>query len=214
MNKRLFSSKVHEIGIAIKGALGNSEILNRLEPFGYTAEKITEGKELLDRVNQLTAHQVLEYGNQYGFTDEQEIFFGTTYGKYMVAVKISRIAFKNQPDILSSLKVIGERPRSMSGWLHSARILYTNLLELPNAFETISRYGYTEERIKKELQDVETVEELRLKQLRGRSAAQTATRKRDEAFDELCNWFSDFRAIVRIALYDNPQLLEAIGLKN
>jgi hypothetical protein len=201
------------MGIAIKATLENPEILNRLAPFGYTAEKITEGRELLNEVNHLAANQVLEYGNQYGYTDEQEAFFDTTYGKYMVAVKISRVAFKKQPDVLSALKVIGERPRSMSSWSHSARILYSNLLELPDALETISRFGYTEERLKKELQDVEEVEKLHLQQLRGKSAAQLATQKRDKVFDELCNWFSDFRAIVRIALYDNPQLLEALGIR-
>jgi hypothetical protein len=62
------------------------------------------------------------------------------------------------------------------------------------------------------LQDVEEVENLHIKQLSEKSAAQQATQKRDEAFDELCDWYSDFRGIARIALYDDPQLLEALGI--
>jgi hypothetical protein len=30
--------------------------------------------------------------------------------------------------------------------------------------------------------------------------AQQSTQDRDRAFDELCDWFSDFRAIARVAL--------------
>ncbi|MDR1583443.1 MAG: hypothetical protein LBS55_09360, partial [Prevotellaceae bacterium] len=47
------------------------------------------------------------------------------------------------------------------------------------------------------------------KQLSEKGKAQQSTIERDKAFDELCKWFSSFRAIARIALHDKPQLLEA-----
>jgi hypothetical protein len=114
--------------------------------------------------------------------------------------------------MLASLGLTGERPRSLSGWLRSARILYTNILETPQALEIMANYGYAAERLQEELQNVEEIERLHVKQLSGKSEAQRTTQKRDEAIDELCNWFSDFRAIARVALYDDPQLLEALGI--
>jgi hypothetical protein len=114
--------------------------------------------------------------------------------------------------MLSGLGVTGKRSRSLSKWLRHAKILYTNLIELPNALEIIANYGITTEVLQKELQNVEVVENLHVKQLSGKSTAQQSTQKKDEAFDELCDWYSDFRAIARIAFYDKPQLLEAMGI--
>jgi hypothetical protein len=213
MNRRYIATKLNNIENAIKGALDNPRILSLLILYGYTNDKITVGKKLLEEVIRLTTDQILEYGNQYGATDEQEMLIAAIYAQYMIGVKITRVAFKDQPDILAALGVVGARPRSFSGWIHSARIFYTNLLKLPSAIEIMSDFGYTEERLRKELQDVENVEEVHVKQLKGKSAAQQATKIRDEAFDKLCNWYSDFRAVARIALYNEPQLLEALGIK-
>jgi hypothetical protein len=213
MDRNVIAKKMHSMENTILGTLKSPIILEKLTPYGYTRERVMEGKEKLDKVNVLMITQVKEYGKQYAATDEQEKFLSSTYAQYMVIVKVARVAFKKQPDILASLSISGGvRPRSLSRWLRRARILYTNLLEMPNAFEIISSYGYTQERLQKELNDVEEVENLHIKQLSGKSGAQQSTQKRDEAFDELCDWFSDFRAVVRIALYNNPQLLEALGI--
>jgi hypothetical protein len=206
------AKKMHYIGTAIKGAIENPIILDKLSPYGYTSVVLNEGQKMWNDVDYLIAVQLKEYGKQYLATDEQDKFIESTYGQYMVTVKVSRVAFVENPDILASLGLVGERPRSLSGWLRSAKNLYTNLLEIPVALQIIHEYGYTPERIDRELQDVKKVEELHVKQLSEKSAAQIATQNRDKAFDELCKWFSKFRAIARVALYDEPQLLEALGI--
>jgi hypothetical protein len=212
MNGKIIATKLHSIENAISGALNSLEIQTKLSAYGYTPERIAAGKQLLDTVSLLMTAQVKKYGGQYAATDEQEKFLETTYAQYMVTVKVARVAFKKQPDILASLGVTGERPRSLSGWLRSARILYSNLPETPDALQVLAGFGYTAERLQKELHDVEEVERLHVKQLSEKSSAQKSTQQRDDAFDELCNWFSNFRAIARIALYDDPQLLEALDI--
>ena len=42
--------------------------------------------------------------------------------------------------------------------------------------------------------------------------AQAATKARDAAIDELQDWLSDYLAIAKVALEDNPQLLEGLGV--
>jgi len=45
-----------------------------------------------------------------------------------------------------------------------------------------------------------------------KGAAQAATRARDEALDGLHRWMRDFLAIARIALADQPQRMEQLGI--
>jgi hypothetical protein len=181
--------------------------------FGYPEERIREGERLWNKANELMVIQVNLYGNLYAATDEQEKFLEETYSQYMVVVKVTRVVLKKQPDMLARLGVTGKRPRSLSGWLRSGRILYTNLLETPEALKAVNTLGgITAERLQEGLQNITKIEDLHIKQLGEKSSAQQATQERDKAFDELCDWYSDFRAIARIALYDNPQLLEALGI--
>ena len=131
----------------------------------------------------------------------------------MVTVKVVRVAFKGRADLLSKFRAIGERNRSLSGWLNNARIMYTNILDTPEALTILAQYGYTPEKLAAELAAVDEVEALHSKRLAEKSEAQQGTVERDKAIDELCNWYSDFRAIARIALYDAPQQLEALGIR-
>ena len=212
MNGKVIAEKLHSMGNGIKGALNNPEIQEKLRIFGYPQERIREGERLWNNANSLMVVQVNEYGNQYGLSNEQEKFLDETYGQYMVVVKVTRVVLKRKPDMLARLGVLGQRPRSLSGWLRSGRILYTNILETPEALNAIVSAGISEQRLHEGLQNIEKIEDLHVKQLGGKSAAQQATQERDKAFDELCDWYSDFRAIARIALYDKPQLLEAMGI--
>jgi len=50
------------------------------------------------------------------------------------------------------------------------------------------------------------------KKLKEKGEAQAATGARDEALDALQAWMSDFVAIARIALEDQKQLLEVLGV--
>jgi hypothetical protein len=212
MNGKIIAGKLHNIGNSIKGAMSNPEILEKLKALGYPEERIREGVELWNKTNQLMVIQVNEYGNQYAASVEQEKFLEVTYGEYMVIVKVSRVALKKQPDMLARLGLTGKRPRSLSGWLRSGRILYTNILETPEALKAVNDLGITFQRLQEGLKNIEKIEDLHVKQLGEKSAAQQATKERDKTFDELCDWYSDFRAIARVALYDNPQLLEAMGI--
>jgi hypothetical protein len=212
MNRKTIASKLHTIQSGISGALNQPEIGTLLATFGYTAEKLAEGKALLDEATRLTALQVNNYGNQYAATDEASKALETAYADYMITLKVIRVAFKGDMDALASFKASGKRNKSLSGWLRDARVMYANLLGNETALATAARFGITKERLQKEQQQLDAVAALYSKQLEKKGEAQQATIDRDKAFDELANWYSDFRAIARIALHEKPQLLEALGI--
>jgi hypothetical protein len=204
--------KIQTIEDGILGVQNNPEIQTRMSVYGYTPERITEGKNLLDAVKSRKALQVAEYGNQYIATSELGKLFAASYGQYMVTLKVARVALKTQPEMLTKFKATGDRNRSLSGWLGDAGIFYTNLLATPEALAALSMFGITEERLRREQDAVSEVANLHRRQLGEKGEAQQSTKDRDQLIDQLCDWYSDFRAIARIALYDKPQLLEALGI--
>jgi hypothetical protein len=212
MPKESIAVKLHRIENGISGALGSPKIQEKMAPLGYTPEKIEQGLALLNDVKQKTAVQVSKYGNQYLASDEVDAQMDAAYKGYMITVKVFRVAFKERPDLLAKFKVMGKRNRSLSGWLKDARIMYTNALADPEALAVLATFGYGVEKLEAERVAVEEIEALHSKRLTEKSEAQQGTIERDKAIDKLCDWYSDFRAIARIALYDSPQLLEALGI--
>jgi hypothetical protein len=213
MNGKVIATKLHRIENGILGAQNNPEIRDMLGVYGYTPERVSEGKRLLDGVTGLMSAQVGEYGDWHIASSEREKRRQSAYSNYMITVKVVRVAFNGQPELLTRFNATGERKRSLSGWLRDARILYSNLLNSPESIAVMSNFGYSVEKLNNELADVNEVENLHSKQLGEKGEAQQATLDRDIAFDALCKWYGSFRAIARIALFDKPQMLEALGIK-
>jgi hypothetical protein len=90
--------------------------------------------------------------------------------------------------------------------------MYTNILDTPEALTVLAQYGYSAEKLADEHVAINEIETLHSKRLTEKGEAQQGTVERDKAIDELCNWYSDFRAIARVALHDKPQLLETMGI--
>jgi hypothetical protein len=212
MANQTIAEKVQRISNAIQGALSNQEILAYLIPCGYTPERITEGLHLLEHVNQLTTLHAKEYGEKITATTWSTKSFAECISRYMVILKLVRVAFKNETGVLVALKASGRRHHSYSGWLSDAHTLYGNLLSSETLLAQIATLGVTRERLEQESQQVNEFEVEYRTHLKETGEAQQTTIDRDAAIDKLSDWFSDFRAVARIALYERPQLLEALGI--
>jgi hypothetical protein len=212
MNGKIIAGKLLSIEESLKGVRNNPEIAEKMSAFSYTPERLNEGEQLLEKVTRLMTAQVEEYSDQYVASGDFSKLWKKAYGVYMVTLKVMRVAFMEQPEMLQRFNATGKRNRSLSGWLRDAKIMYTNVLNSPESLEVMAQYGYTAEKLEKEFQEVIEVERLHTIQLKEKGQAQQSTAERDEAFDALCRWYSKFRAIARIALYEKPQLLEALGI--
>lgn len=211
-NDQTIAGKLHHMEEGISGVKNNPEIQGQMNRYGYTPDRIAEGEALLTEAKEQVADHAGKYSHKYVSTDEVEKKRKASYSAYMVTLKVVRVAFRNHPGRLTEFNAVGRRRRSLSGWLNDARVLYTNLLNDPDALTKMEQYGYTVERLQVERQQVEEVALLHSKQLGNMGEAQQSTQDRDRAIDAACDWFSDFRAIARIALYDRPQWIEALGI--
>ncbi|MDR2424865.1 MAG: hypothetical protein LBD59_09110 [Prevotellaceae bacterium] len=212
MAGKIIAQKLHKIENALLGVSNHPEIQAMLSAFGYTPERMNEGKILLNRAMSLVSSQTDNYGGQYEAHSEFEKKYESAYSAYMITLKVARVAFISHTAMLTRMCANKDRSRSLSGWLREARVMYDNLLAHHEALEAMAVFGYTAERLDAERAMVNEVESLYSKTLKHKGHAQQTTLERDAAIDELCKWFGAFRSIARIALYEKPQLIEALGI--
>jgi hypothetical protein len=208
---RTLAARLHDVEVGISGVQNNPDIQEQMSKFGYTPERIAEGKALLAEVRRGEALQAESYSNKYTTSDEFVALQSTCYSRYIITLKVVRVAFRTLPGRLQEVHATGERRRSLSGWLDDSRIMYDNLLT-PAMLTEMAKFGYTAERLQQEREGVEAIAALYGKRMQELGAAQQSTIERDRLVDQLCDWYSDFRAIARVALYDEPQWLEVLGI--
>lgn len=198
--------------VMINNALTDEVIKQSLAAYGYTDETLLAGKKLYERVTALQNLRYSEYGEQIAATSELKKSKDKAKQQYMKTLKIARVALKESAKAGEAIMLCGVRKRNLSGWLEQAQIFYANLLRDVEFITRLSAYGYTREKLEREFALIDQVIAKSLAQKKETGEAQEATIIRDKALDDLAAWISDFKAVVRVALADNPQQLEKLGI--
>jgi glucose-6-phosphate isomerase len=198
--------------VAIDNSLNDSEIMTLLSEYGYTEEKLKAGRALYEKADELYHVQRKEYGDQFAASDELKKAWKAADKLYMRYVKVARIALKDERAAFQKLDLNGLRKKTISGWLVQAKQFFINTLAEPAIVAKLAEFGATQEKLAAAKELVEEVELANATQEREKGEAQEATEKRDAAFENLQDWVYDFLSISRIALEDEAQLIERMGV--
>lgn len=197
---------------AIDNSMNVSEILAALAVCGYDAIKLGEGKAL--QVNAVTLQSInkKEHGEQFDATDAMHLAKAIANKGYMRHVKLARIALENDRGAWESLGLSGDRMDSFSGWVLQAKSFYTNALDTPEVLTKLGKLGITLEILTATQALVEDVGAKYSTQKKETGQAQRARLARDAAMDKLQKWMGPFIKVARIALEDDSQYLEMLGI--
>ncbi|MCB8922655.1 MAG: hypothetical protein H6662_13795 [Ardenticatenaceae bacterium] len=197
--------------VAIHNAQSMEQVAAALAPFGYDAARLQAAEGLLEETRTAVGVQALAYGEQYEATAVLRAAREEANRVYMNAVKIARIAFRQDVQARATLRLAGRREQGLAGWLAQATMFYQNLLDSPTLLAGMRPFGYDEAQLAGELALVRAVETANQRQKAAKGAAQAATQARDEKLRALRVWLSDFWVIAPIALADHSQLMESLG---
>lgn len=198
--------------VMIENALTDDEVRRALTGYGYHEEKLMAGKRLYDEVTALHNAQKKAYGERMAATAEFLDCRKKANEQYMKALKVARAAFKDDPKADRALMLRGDRKQSFSEWLEQAQVFYENILKDSDLLNTFSGYGYSPDRLRREAALLEQAVIKSFAQKQKTGEAQEATALRDNKLDELARWISDLQAVVKVALQDDPQQLEKLGI--
>ena len=197
---------------AISNAISDSRVNKAISLYGYTAERLQEGKLLLDNAEALSTKQVQKYGDKIGASQAMTVARQKVSAAYVPHVKIARIAMKNNKGAFQALELNGKRKRANAARLAQAKTFYTNAIANESYKTALANYGITEDKLEAALNLIKEAENARANYLKEKGEVQNATAKRNLAIEALDEWMSDFIAIARIALKEQSQLLEILGV--
>ena len=206
------TKKIEVANYSITNAINNPIITTALTAFGYDTTKLNEGKTLLDNLKVLQAGQKQEYIEQRAATADRDAIRTQIDEIYDRHLKLARIAFKNEPNILLALEADGPREQAFDSWKGQVTAFYDAALNNQPISDGLARFNITAadltdvQALLTTLEDAEAIQKTQI------GEAQQATLDRDTIIEALDDWMSDFQGVARIALEANPQLLESLGI--
>jgi hypothetical protein len=198
--------------VMIENSLTDPVVKDALAAYGYSEETLAVGKTLYDETVALQNAQNKEYGDQVAATSELYDLWETTDRQYKKTLKIARIAFQDHPKADRAVMLFGQRKESLSGWLAQAQLFYANILNDSDLMDSLAEYGYTVEKLQQESDLLNQIAVKNQQQKKEMGEAQASTQARDKKIDELAKWVSNLRAVAKVALADDPQQLEKLGI--
>ncbi|NLW46023.1 MAG: hypothetical protein GXY86_01600 [Firmicutes bacterium] len=198
--------------VIIENSLTDPVVKEALAAYGYSGETLATGKTLFEEAMALQNTQKKEYGDQVAATSELNDIWETADQQYMKTLKIARVAFQDHPKADKAVVLFGRRKESLSGWLAQAQTFYANILKDTDLMNALALYGYTTEKLQQESDLLSQITVKNQQQKKEMGEAQASTQARDEKIDELAKWISNLRAVAKVALADDPQQLEKLGI--
>jgi hypothetical protein len=209
---KVIDELISESGVAITNGKNEPALAAMLQEYGYTPERIGIGAGLWQTASTLNSEQKKESGEQRAATEALSKSIEKANAVYMPHLKVARVAFRDDINMWTKLELKGKRKKTQSGLMGQVKVFYSNLLNDETAVEKMATFGQSREKLENGYQLIKDSENKLAVRKKEMGEAQDATKARDKAIDKLQEWYSDYIEIARLALADQPQYLEMMGI--
>jgi hypothetical protein len=209
-------NRINEFMLASKVMIGNassdSVVKTALSRYGFNEEKLLAGEKLYGEAETLQILWKRASGEQAEATVELKSAWAMAKKQYMKALKIARAIFTDDPKAKEALMLQGDRKQDFAGWYEQAHLFYGNILDDSEWINVFAGYGYPREILERDYALVKQAETRSFGQKRAMGLARQAVEERDRKLAELARWIAELRAVAKVALEDDPQQLEKLGI--
>ena len=188
------------------------EIASKINIYGADSVYIDKGEGLYNEVIHLTENQKKEQQEESLAYDNYYEAKSYSVMKFKINRKIIKMASRADKNLQDRLKVYARRERNIEEWIQQSIEFYNLVLNEPEFLTSIAKYGITSEKLNQEKQELDFLRSLRNEAMSEKGQSQEATRLRNNKMEELEDYCYELKTIATIALEDNSQLLEALGV--
>ncbi len=198
--------------VGLTNAESHEKIKTLLAEYGMDRPKIVEGwakyhktKDSWSYNQKETAEAKIASGNYKKEYEEFEAMFKMHRDK-------TQTFFKKQLEMLIRLDVGGSFPTKYREFFDKTKHFYQMIKDNEEIQTKISVIKITPEVVDECLAKHQSLLTKRAEFEKESGESQEATKSKNAALIELKDWMEDFDNIAKVALYDEPQLLEALGI--
>ncbi|WP_218081581.1 hypothetical protein [Anthocerotibacter panamensis] len=206
-------SRLDHAQTALDTTLTNAQIRSALAGYGYTPERLSQGKALYEAALAAQKRQQTAYADQLAITERLNQVWDAADDSYQRLVKIARVAFKNNAGLGQQLALDSPRQEDIALWLKQVQRFYATALQSPQVLQGLSIYSITPAKVQAAQGQLRAVEEMVSTLQTQKNRVREVNELRDRALKVLDDWIEDFTAIAEVALEGQPQLLNSLELK-
>ena len=209
MREKEIVNEIRKALTLIENGAANPTIQKKMSDFGFAAKNFKEGKTLAEQLTFLQRQVKTCYGHQYDATKALKTDFAALKSTYEDHLALARVACKNQPGLQTSLGLKGPRAQRRAEWTEQVASFYDKLSQQP---QLLQRFGITPAEIEQAQAMVTAFQAIQRTQTQKKGEAQRNTRQRNEVRRQLRRWVRGFKTIAQLALQEDEELLEVLGM--
>mgnify|MGYP006886070977 CR=1 FL=1 len=210
--KNAISERLTFANVAISNALSDSQIGILLGEYGYQTQKLSEGKALLEVADAMVKKQVAVHGSQKDSTARALAAEKTARVAYQNLAQVARAAFSRDKAKLAVLGLDNPMPKPLPLFITMATALFDNASHTAEIADILKSYGYNTDKLSKERGKIVELSAANQAQEAAIGSAQQATFEQNKAMEALDYWMGGFVKVAKVALREQPQLLEKLGI--
>lgn len=210
---RSMNNNLERCRIKIWNAAEDKVISTRIEPFGYTSERMNGLKALYTETETLFAKQKQEASEwknaSDAFTEAKEI----ARDNFRIIRNKLKFFYPSTSAVAASLELYRDDFSRYSDFVTGAKYFYKTLLTNPEVVARMLPFGYTEESITAQAEQVNSLDGLKEVRERESGDAQFVTQERNAKLDELEEACNELTRLAKLIFEDNEaQYLEKLGI--
>ncbi|MGB3588438.1 MAG: hypothetical protein WBA23_17970 [Tunicatimonas sp.] len=208
MKKQSINNHLKGAQAMIRNAKGNPAILQKLTEWGYSAQKIDEAATLLANTQLAQQSKKQDYSTKKDVDRQWRTDWTAFQQQYREHRAVAKTLYRNDAATLERLRLNRSVPNRITDILDQAEDFY----QVIAGNKDMAKLGIKADELTQAKAMVDTLVSLRERRLQCKGAAESTTQKRNEALAELRVWQQEFSRVAKMALKDDPQLLEVLGI--
>ncbi len=205
-------AKLSRAETLITNSLSDTTIQSYVGKYGYTADRLNEGKALLDAATGVKDTHVAASGAKKVATAAEGGLRKAAEDAYQSYSTIAKGVFQKDKESLAKLGLDKPMPRTEAGFIAAGKTLFDNASSDEKIKAAMANDGYDDAKLADEKAKILAYEAAVDAQAAANGASQDSTQEQTKAVKALADWVSGYMRVARVALKEKPQLLEKLGI--